>query len=351
MNEIDKTHYQIWIQGLKKRFLQSQIKASVSVNSVLLEFYWELGCDIVAKQKESSWGDSFLEQLSKDLMQAFPEVKGFSLRNLQQIRKWYLFYYPVTIQNTKQVVSQICSIPWGHNILIVQKSHNTQEALFYVEQTLKNGWSRNVLSLQIKSGLYDRSAKAVTNFQHTLPRVESDLAKEVLKDPYNFDFLTLSENFQEKELERNLIEHLEKFLLELGSGFAFVGRQYKVEVSDKEYFIDLLFYHLKLRCYIVIELKSGEFKPEYAGKLNFYCNIVDDHLCGEFDHATIGLLLCQDKDNLIVEYALRDMNKPIGVSSYELQKVLPKEYASVLPSIEEIEEELIEKTKEGEDRD
>jgi len=242
-----------------------------------------------------------------------------------------------TQSNLQQLVAQI---PWGHNILLMEKIKDIPTRFWYIQQTIENGWSRNVLSLMIKSKAHERQGKAVTNFEKHLPSPQSDLAQQTLKDPYIFDFLTLSKPFQERELETGLIRHLEKFLLELGRGFAFVGRQYHFEISDKDFYIDLLFYHLKLRCFVVIDLKKGDFKPEYAGKMNFYCNVVDDQLRHKHDQPTIGLILCQTRDRILVEYTLRDINKPIGISEYELTRVLPEKLKSSLPSIEEIEAEL-----------
>lgn len=346
-SNITTTQYKTWIKELKQDFQRSQIKASIAVNSVLLEFYWNLGNDIVEKQKEHKWGSGFLEQLSRDLMAEFPDTKGFSKRNLELIRKWHLFWKQAVSQieslNTKQVVSQILQIPWGHNIAIIQKCKGSDEALYYVGNTLKHGISRNVLVHQIESNLYARDGKAITNFESTLPPLQSDLAKEITKDPYNFDFLTMTEGYKEKELEDALCENITKFLLELGSGFAFVGRQYKLLVGGDEFRIDLLFYHLNLRCYVVVELKATEFKPEFAGKLSFYTSAIDGELKQKEDNPTIGILICKSKNDLVVEYALKDINKPLGISEFELTEILPKEYKSSLPTIEEIEAELSEK--------
>ncbi len=339
MPNIQTTEYKEFIQKIKEKARQAQIKASVRVNSILLEFYWELGADIVEKQKTASWGSGFLKQMSKDLMHEFPDMKGFSKRNLELIRKWYLFYsQDNTI--TKQVVSQLVKIPWGHNIVIFQKNSDIRKALFYVQKTMEHGWSRSVLVHQIESRLYERSGKAITNFSNTLPNPQSDLANELTKDPYQFDFLTLREKHDERELEDALMEHITKFLLELGQGFAFVGRQYKLDIGGKDFKIDLLFYHLKLYCYVVVELKVVDFEPEFAGKLNFYISAIDGELKSEKDNPTIGILICKSKNRTIVEYALKDINKPIGVSEYKLSNVLPEDFKSTLPSIEEIEAEL-----------
>lgn len=336
--------YKDWINELKKKFQSSQIKASIQVNSALLEFYWNLGNDIVEKEKEYSWGSRFLEQLSHDLSIEFPNIKGFSYRNLRAIKQWFLFWQQLVakMENSihQQTITRLFLIPWGHNIAIVSKCKTTQEALFYVENTIKYGISRSVLINQIESNLYSRSGKAITNFENTLPPIQSDLAKEITKDPYNFDFLTLSEDFKEKELEDTLCENITKFLLELGNGFSFVGKQYKLNIGGDEFRIDLLFYHIKLKCYVVIELKTTEFKPEFAGKLSFYISAIDGELKDENDNPTIGILVCKIKNNIVVEYSLKDINKLLGVSEYTLSKSLPKEYKSALPSIEEMEEIL-----------
>jgi len=357
------TEYKQWLNEIKEKFQSSQIKASIQVNSVLLEFYWNLGNEIVEKQKNSTWGSGFLQQLSNDLSKEFPDIKGFSYTNIKNIRQWFLFWQQAVgelestksqqlvgesnIANMKQVVSQILQMPWGHNIAIIQKCKTSDEALYYVQNTIKNGISRSVLIHQIETNLYARDGKAITNFEATLPPLQSDLAKEITKDPYNFDFLSLTKGYQEKELENALTENITKFLLELGSGFAFVGRQYKLIVGGDEFRIDLLFYHIKLKCYVVVELKTTEFKPEFAGKLSFYTSAVDGEIKDKNDNPTIGILICKSKNDLVVEYALKDINKPLGISQYKLTETLPKEYKSSLPSIEEIEAQLEDVDKGG----
>jgi len=330
---LDK-EYISFLQEIKSKIKTAQIKAAVKVNEELLRLYWDIAKIIVEKQKESKWGDGIIEKISSDLKKEFPNMKGFSVRNLKYMKQWYLFW-----QNGQQAVAQIFQIPWGHNIVIITKCKNTQEALFYVKKTIENGYSRAVLVHQIESGLYHRSG-AINNFDKHLPQSQSDLAKEQLKDPYCFDFLTLKEDYNEKELEDSLIDNLTKFLLELGSGFAFVGRQYRLEVGGEEFFIDLLFYHIKLKSYVVIELKTTKFKPEYAGKLNFYITAVDNILKDKNDNPTIGILICKSKNDTIVEYALRNIETPMSVSEYKLSKELPNELKNALPSIEEIENEL-----------
>ena len=344
----NKTYYS-WLKELKHKVRLVQIKAAVKVNSELLQFYWELGQDIVDKQRNAKWGDGFLKQLSIDLSSEFPDMKGFSLSNLKYIKQWYLFYSQEIGKSqqavgqkpiAKQAVSQLVQIPWGHNIAIISKCKNLDEALFYIQKTIQNNWSRSVLTHHIESDLFKREGKAITNFKATLPEPQSDLARETLKDPYNFDFLTLTEKHNEKELENALINHVTKFLLELGAGFSYIGQQYKLEVSGDEFFIDLLFYHVKLHCYVVVELKAVKFKPEFAGKLNFYVSAVDGILKSEQDNTSIGILICKSKNDTVVEYALKDVHKPIGVSEYIITKNLPDEFKSSLPSIEEIEAEL-----------
>lgn len=339
--------YKAWIEDIKRRIKQSQIKASVKVNYEMLDLYWDLGRDIVAKQKTSKWGDAFLATMSKDLQRTFPDMSGFSVQNLKSIRYWYKFY--TTEENGLQLVSQIDmvekmvkSIPWGHNQRIAYKCKNIPEALFYVQKTMDNGWSRNVLEHQIDSGLYDRQGKAITNFQVKLPEPQSDLAEQTLKNPYNFDFLTLREEYDEKELEDALVNQITQFLLELGTGFSYLGRQVHIRVGESDFYMDLLFYHVRLHCYVVVELKTEKFKPEFAGKLNFYVTAVNKQMKAVQDNPTIGLLICKDKDDVVAEYALDDISQPIGIAAYELTKVLREEFKSSLPTIEEIENELSE---------
>ena len=345
--------YADWLRSLKSRVRQVQLKAAVSVNRALLRFYWELGSDIVEKQQNTSWGDGFLTQLSQDLVAAFPDMKGFSKRNLEQVRRWYLFYsentsiaqQPVS-QLEPPLVEQITRIPWGHNIAIVAKCKSQEEARFYVENTLTHNWSRSVLMHQIESGLWQREGKVISNFSDALPIPQSDLAQQTLKDPYIFDFLSLTQDHTERELEAQLTGHITRFLLELGAGFAYVGRQVQGEVGSRSFFIDLLFYHTKLHCYVVVELKTTDFEPEHAGKLNFYIKAVDEQIKGDCDEPTIGILLCKSRDKMVAEYALSDIHKPIGVSEYQLTQFLPDDLKSSLPSIEKIEAEF---SKEDED--
>ena len=339
MSNIEITEYKEFIQQIKQRAREAQIKAYIRINSTLIAFYWELGREITQKEKTANWGSGFLKNLSRDLMKFFPDIKGFSYRNIKYIRQWYLFYSNSS-EKGQQVVALLAQIPWGHNLHIITKCKDINLALFYVQKTIENGWSRAVLVHQIESQLFERGGKAITNFTHTLPKPQSDLANELTKDPYQFDFLTLREKHDERELEDALMTHITKFLMELGQGFAFVGRQHKLSVGEKDFYIDLLFYHLKLYCYIVVELKVVDFEPEFAGKLNFYISAVDGEIKSERDNPTIGILICKSKNKTIVEYSLKDINKPIGVSEFRLSDMIPKELKSALPSIEEIEEEL-----------
>lgn len=298
---IDKA-YKDWFIGLKSKIRSAQLKAAVAVNTELITLYWDLGKMIT--EKENLWGSKLIEQISKNLKEEFPNMQGLSTSNLKYCKRFYQFYqHPIG----QQLVAQI---PWGHNILIFSKSKDLSEARFYIQETIANGWSRVILGSQLKSDLYARQGKAIHNFKNTLPEVTSDLAHQLIKDPYNFDFLTLTEHYKERELENALVENITKFLLELGSGFAYVGKQVPMQIGDQEYFIDLLFYHLKRRAYVVIELKATDFIPEYAGKLSFYLSATNDILRHPTDNPTIGLMVCKNKNNIIAEYALKDINQP-----------------------------------------
>lgn len=338
--------YQDWLNAIKQRIVSVRLRMALAASRELILFYWELGAMIAQKQTQSQWGDKLIAQLSTDLQKAFPDIKGLSASNLKYCLRFFQFY--TTAQDSlkpgnpdapfgQQLVDQI---PWGHNIQIFTKCGSVAEARFYMEQTLEQGWSRDVLALQLKSGLYARAGKAVTNFSRTLPSPQSDLAQQTLKDPYTFDFMAMTEPFNELDVERQLTLHITQFLLELGKGFAFIGRQYNLEVAGNSYYIDLLFYHVTLKCYVVVELKNRKFIPEYAGKLNFYLSAVDTLLKRSDDQPTIGLLLCRDKNNIEVEFALRDMNKPMGVSEYTLVETLPDNLKGALPTVEEIESDL-----------
>ncbi|MBS9783403.1 MAG: DUF1016 family protein [Pasteurella sp.] len=336
------SEYKNFIVEIKDKIKHSQLKAAISVNYELLHLYWELGELIVKKQQEYKWGEAFLKELSNDLKKEFPDMKGFSEQNLRSIRYWFSFYseYLIGLQavsELEKVKNLVKSIPWGHNQRIMYKCQTVSEALFYVQKTIDNGWSRAVLEHQIESNLYVRNGKAITNFDNRLPEVQSDLAKQTLKDPYNFDFLTLSEHHNEKELENALTSQITEFLLELGAGFSYIGKQVHLKVGESDFYIDLLFYHVKLHCYVVVELKTEKFKPEFAGKLNFYITAVNKQLKTDYDNETIGILICKDKDNIVAEYSLNRIDQPIGVAEYEISEYLENKLKSSLPKIEDIE--------------
>jgi predicted nuclease of restriction endonuclease-like (RecB) superfamily len=326
--------YAEFLQDLKARIRSAQLRAALAVNRELVLLYWRIGRDIIERQSQAGWGAKIIDQLSKDLHQEFPDMNGFSPRNLKYMRAFAQAWPDEVI--VQQAAAQI---PWFHNCILVDKVKSPEERLWYIQRTIQHGWSRNVLVHQIESRLYARQGKAVTNFKATLPAPQSDLAQQVLKDPYNFDFLTLAEDVREKELEAGLLEHLRKFLLELGVGFAFVGSQVRIEVGGEDFRIDLLFYHLRLRSFVVIEIKNGAFKPEYAGKMNFYLSAVDDLLRHPDDKPSIGLILCKSKNQVIAEYALR-AGRPIGVSDYQITSTLPEGMLGTLPTVEELEAEM-----------
>jgi len=327
---------------LKTKIQEAQIKATLSANREMIKLYWHIGKTVAEKQENKGWGSSVIERLAKDLQSAFPGLGGFSRANIFRMQAFYTAYGKVAQAARQSEALPFFNIPWFHNVVIMQKLKNNKERLWYAQKAIEHGWSRTILEMQIESSLYQRKGKAITNFSKTLPTPQSDMAQQSLKDPYLFDFLTLRDEYVERELELGLIDHVQAFLLELGQGFAFVGRQKHIEVGETDFYIDLLFYHIKLRCYIVVELKNTAFKPEYAGQLNFYLSAVDDLLREADDKPTIGLLLCKTKDNVVAEYALRAINKPIGVASYKTKLVesLPKNLKGSLPTIEEIESEL-----------
>lgn len=327
--------YPDFLRELKERILQAQVRAVLSVNRELVLLYWQIGRDILNRQQQQGWGAKIIDNLATDLRKAFPEMKGFSPRNLKYMRS-FAETYPDE-QFVQQVVAQI---PWGHNLRILDAVKDPVEREWYIRQTIEQGWSRNVLVHQIETGLYRRQGKADTNFSRTLPNPQSELAQQLLKDPYNFDFINLGQEAQERELEKALIDRIRDFLLELGVGFAFVGSQYHLEVEGEDFYIDLLFYHLHLRCFVVIDLKVEAFKPEFSGKMSFYVSAVDDLLKHRDDMPTIGIILCKNKKQKIVEYSLRDMNKPIGVSTYQLREALPEQLQGSLPTVEQLEAEL-----------
>lgn len=323
------------LQDIKQRILSSQLKAALSVNVEMIHLYWNIGNDIAQKQKEKGWSSKVIPLLAKDLKSEFPNLKGFSERNLSYMLRFAKEYQDVTI-----LQQTVAKLPWGHNILLIEKIKEKDLRFWYAEKCIENNWSRDILDIQIKSNLIERQGKLVNNFETTLPKPLSDLANQTLKDPYIFSFLSFDQNIKERDLENQLIQHIAKFLLELGKGFAFIGSQYHLEISQKDYYLDLLFYHTKLKCYIVIELKNTQFKPEFTGKLNFYLSAVDTIIKDATDNPTIGILLCKDKDNIEAEFALRGINKPIGISEISFVEKLPENLKSSLPTIEEIENEL-----------
>jgi len=390
MKPEELTFYRDLLGDIKTRVRQAQHRAALSANAEMILMYWDIGRLIAARQEKEGWGTGVIPRLAADLKNELPEQKGFSARNIGYMIRFAREYgFPPNLQQpaanlplsvakfgtirvddpgepilqqpaaklqptdseSVEIVPQAAAqlplppkilfgLPWFHHVILIQKLKDLPTRYWYAKEALEQGWTRDTLTLQIKNRTHERQGAAITNFASTLPEPHAAIAQGLLKDPYLFDFLTLEEPFHERELETGLLLHLEKFLLELGRGFAFVGRQYRLEVSDREFYLDLIFYHLHLRCFIVIDLKKGDFKPEYAGKMNFYCSAVDDLLRHEHDVATIGLILCQTKDRILAEYSLRDIHKPIGLADYELTRALPKELASSLPSIEDIEAEL-----------
>lgn len=327
--------YADWLVELKTRIHTAQQRATLAVNRELVRLYWQIGRDILTRQKEQGWGAKVIDRLSRDLRNAFPEMKGFSRSNLMYMRAFAEAW--AEDQIVQQAVGQL---PWGHNLVLLTKLKDSEERLAYAESAIQHGWSRNVLTIHIETGLLERQGKAVTNFEERLPKPQSDLARESLKDPYRLDFLGLGKEATEREIENALVHHVTQFLLELGSGFAYVGRQVHLEIGGDDFFIDLLFYHLKLRCYVVIELKAGKFKPENLGQLGFYLTAVDAEIKSEHDNPTIGLLLCKSKNKVVAEYALRDNAQPLGIAEFKLLEDLPEPLQTNLPSIEEIEREL-----------
>jgi predicted nuclease of restriction endonuclease-like (RecB) superfamily len=358
------------LADVKGRIQSAQIRAVLAVNSELVRLYWDIGRIIDDRQRREGWGAGVIPRLARELHNELPELKGFSERNIGRMIGFYRDYpdpaailpealarlpeptiLPQALAKLAPVSkvpqaaallpnSLLWAIPWFHHVILMEKIKDHSARRWYMEQSLAHGWSSNILAIQIDTQAHVRHGKAISNFASLLPAPQSDLAQQTLKDPYIFDFLTLAEPFQERELETQLVRHLEKFLLELGQGFAFVGRQYRLDVGDEDFYIDLLFYHLRLRAFVVIDLKKGKFKPEYAGKLNFYCNVVNDRLKHPTDQPTIGLILCQSHDRLLAEYSFAGIDKPIGISTYELTRALPQSLQSSLPSVEEIEAEL-----------
>ena len=327
--------YESLLADLKKRIKNARVHAALSVNRELIILYWQIGRSILQRQGEKGWGSKVIERLANDLRREFPDMKGLSRANLFYMRAFADAYPDVSI--VQQLVGQL---PWGHNVTLITKIKDPSLREWYAGACIENGWSRAVMLAQIESSLHTRQGAAQNNFTHTLPAPQSELAQQILKDPYNFDFLTLHEHALERDLQKGLLAHLKDFMLELGVGFAFVGSEYHLEVAGDDFYLDLLFYHLKLRCFVVVELKMTEFKPEYAGKINFYLSAVDDLLRHPQDSPAIGILLCKSKKRVIVEYSLRDIHKPVGISEYNLAQSLPDDLKGSLSTIEELEKEL-----------
>nr|WP_199331271.1 PDDEXK nuclease domain-containing protein [Calothrix sp. FACHB-1219] len=329
------SNYDAFISILKQRIRTAQVRAALAVNQELVLLYWQIGREILQRQQAEGWGTKVIERIAKDLKREFPDIRGFSSRNLKYMRA-FAEAYP-----DEQIVQQAAAqIPWFHNCVLLDRVKAPEQRVWYIQQTIENGWSRAILEMQIESRLYERQGSAVTNFSQTLPKPQSDLAQQLIKDPYHFDFLTLSKEAQERDLERALVDRIRDFLLELGTGFSFVGSQYPIEVSGQEYRLDLLFYHLKLRCFVIIDLKMVEFQPEFSGKMNFYVSAVNAILRHPDDQPTIGIILCKSKNKTIAELALQGMTQPIGVSTHKVGKDVPEQLKGIMPTVEQLEMEL-----------
>ena len=349
--------YATLLKQVKARVALAQKKAIYAANEEMLTMYWDIGKLLSESQKQIGWGNNALEQLSNDLKNDYPKVKGFSPRNCRCMIQFYKEYnqeltiwqQPVAKLEVSNLILPVKQLSWSHNVILMQKVKDLKARYWYMIQCLKNGWGRNFLVEAINQDYYNIHGALANNFDATLPEIQAKQVKETLKDPYIFDMLTFTDEYDERDVELGLIKHIEKFLLQMGAGFAFMGRQYRIEVSGKDFYIDILMYNAFMHRYLVVELKRGEFQPEYIGKLNFYCSAVDDILCREGDNQTIGLLLCQNKDRIMAESALRDVHKPIGISDYELGRALPKDIKSGLPSIEELENKLSWELQDSED--
>ncbi|MBH8574959.1 DUF1016 family protein [Nostocaceae cyanobacterium CENA369] len=329
------TNYDAFLSILKQRIRTAQVRAALAVNQELVLLYWQIGREILQRQQDEGWGTKVIERLAKDLKREFPEIKGFSRTNLLYMRAFASAYPEESFVH--QAGGQI---PWRHNCVLLDRVKVLEQRVWYIQQTIENGWSRAILEMQIESRLYERQGSAVTNFSQTLPKPQGDLAQQLIKDPYNFDFLTLGKEAQERDLERALVDRIRDFLLELGAGFSFVGSQYPIEVSSQEYRLDLLFYHLKLRCFVIIDLKMVEFQPEFSGKMNFYVSAVNAILRHPDDQPTIGIILCKSKNKTVAELALQGMTQPIGVSTHRIGKDVPEQLKGILPTVEQLEMEL-----------
>jgi predicted nuclease of restriction endonuclease-like (RecB) superfamily len=344
--------YEKFLKSLKQKITAARVHAATAASRVLLALYWNIGREIVYKQEHSGWGDAVIEKLSADIRKTFPDMEGYSERNLWRMRAFYRAYeekLPQSVAEAFEFLPQaVAEIPWGHHSLLIEKVKDGKARMWYAHKALEHGWSRDILWHNIDTKLMARQGKALTNFGRVLPQPGSDLAQQVLKDPYMFNFLSSEKEYRERELEQALIDNVEQFLLELGSGFCLVGRQVHLKVGNNDYYVDLLFYHLKLKCFVIVELKAGAFKPEYAGKINFYLSAVDSQMKQPDDNPSIGIILCKNKEAIDVEYALRNIGTPIGVAGWETKiiKKLPKDLQSSLPSVKEIETELLRNSKE-----
>jgi predicted nuclease of restriction endonuclease-like (RecB) superfamily len=336
--------YQAFLQSIKTRVQQAQLKAVVAVNTELIVLYWQIGREILARQETEGWGTKVIDRLSADLHAAFPQMKGFSPRNLKYMRAFAKAYPDQPF--VQQVAAQI---PWFHHCVLLDKLDSHDERLWYLHQTMEHGWSRNILELQIETRLYQRKGKAQTNFPTTLPALDSDLATDILKDPYVFDFITTTDETKERNVQALLVANIRRFLLELGVGFTFVGSNYHLVVGGEDYYLDLLFYHIRLRCFVVIELKAGSFKPEYVGKLNFYMTAIDRQVKTPADNKTIGIILCKTKNKVTAEYALANIHNPMGVATYRTTEALPEDLQDKLPALSELAARLEEVPEEGEE--
>jgi len=362
MNKVEKASYVDLFADVKIRVHAARLRASLAANRELIRLYWDIGRMVAERQAVEGWGGAVIDRLSADIRAEFPDLNGFSARNIWRMKSFYSVYrerieklpQPVAVIGSleKNDIPDIFRIPWAHNVLLLEKVKDSNARAWYMQKTIEHGWSRNVLTLHIDQQDYERKGQAVSNYHTTLPSPQSDLAQELLQDPYIFDFLGIADNAREREVENALLSHLRDFLIELGDGFAFVGNQVRLDIDDEDYYIDLLFYHLKLRCYFVIDLKTRPFAAEDAGKMNFYLNAVDDLMRHPDDQSSIGLVLCREKEGskkMLLEYALRGLEKPVGVSAYQLTRALPDNLKPRLPTVEELESELAEKVEAGDD--
>ncbi|MBR5565078.1 MAG: DUF1016 family protein [Roseburia sp.] len=338
--------YRSWIQELGKRYRESQIKASIYVNSEMLIFYWSIGKDITDKRTNSKWGNKFFQNMSMDLRDMIPNVKSFSPTNLRYMVRFYEVFkdietFPQLGERFNVTYNKVFMIPWGHIKLLIDKCHDNREKFnFYIDKILENNWSRAMLLNFLGTDLFERQGRAVTNFQFTLPEDTGDLAQEITKDPYNFDFIAIHQGYKEKELKDALMDNVQKFLMELGTRFAFVGREYRLQIGNSEQYIDMLFYNIQRHCYVVVEVKVVEFEPGFISQTATYVSAVNHMLKGDADTQTIGLLICRTKDNILAKYAVDTSAEPIGISEYELNDLMPKEFKGSLPTIEELERGL-----------